>query len=233
MSARFRSTRFLCTTICIVLSVTGLALAGGHTWKLNEIFSDSTGNIQFIELRESLGGAGEVAVSGHVISTLTAPAHSYTIPGPNVTPPTSFKTFLLATPACAALPGFPTPDRILNAAPFFSIVNDTVSASGWPPAMTYAAGQLPTDGVHSRNVIGPVIACNTPTNYAGATITLNLGCSTKGDVDGSGALDGADIAGFVRTKMAVAEVFDNQACAEYCTGSLASEIDAFVTDILD
>lgn len=211
----------------------GLALAGGHTWKLNEIFSNASGNIQFIELRESLGGAGETAVTGHVISTVTAPAHGYTMPGPNLTPPTGFKTLLFATPDCAALPGFPTPNYILNAAPFFSVVNDTVSGSGWPPAMTYAAGGLPTDGVHSRNVIGPVIACNTPTNYAGATTTLNLGCSTLGDVNGSGVLDGGDIAAYVRVITNSATVGDNAACAEYCLGSIDANTAAFVTDMVN
>jgi len=164
---------------------------------------------------------------------LNAPAHSYPIPGPNLTGNTSFKTFLLATLDCAALPGFPTPDRILNAAPFFSVVNDTLTAPGWPPNFVYTAGQLPTDGVHSRNVIGPVIACNTPTNYAGATITLNLGCSMLGDVNGSGTVDGEDIAGYVRVILNTPDVGDNAACAEYCLGSIAANTDAFVNVLVN
>lgn len=233
MIRRNRNRTYLILSGGLVLAMGAMAFAGGHTWKLNEIFSDSTGTIQYIELRESLGGNTEFAISNHTISTLTAPAHSYLIPGPNLAGPTGFKTFLLATPACAALSGFPTPDRILNAAPFFSIVNDTITASGWPPAMTYAAGQLPTDGVHSRNVIGTVIACNTPTNFAGATITLNLGCSMLGDVNGSGGVDGDDIAGYVRVILNTPDVGDNAACAEYCLGSIAANTDAFVNALVN
>jgi hypothetical protein len=218
----------------VVLTIGAMAYAGGHTWRFNEIFSNAAGNIQYIEFRESLGGAGEVAVNGHTINTLTPPVHSYVIPPPSVVPPTGFKTFLIATPDCAALPGFPAPDRILPAAsvPFFSVVNDTISVPGWPPNMVYAAGQLPTDGVHSRNVIGPVIACNTPTNYAGATITLNLGCSVMGDVDGSGILDGNDVAAYVRVILNTPILGDNAACAEYCLGTVEANTDAFVNALV-
>jgi len=206
-------------------------LAGGHTWIMNEIFSDSTGNIQYIELREQFGGQFETAVAGHVIFTSTPPAHSYTIPGPNLTPPTSFKTLLFATPACAALPGFPTPDYVLNAQPFFSTVADTVTATGWG-SFTYSAGGLPTDGIHSLNP-GGAIACNTPKNYAGQTTLLNLNCPMQGDVDGNGSFDGGDISAFVRVVLGTPAPGDNVMCAEYCAVSVAGNVAAFVTDLLD
>lgn len=231
MRTRHGSIVPVCAAIGVVFSVAGFAWAGGHTWKLNEIFSDSTGTIQFIELRESLGGPNEVAVAGHQVFTATPPTHSYTIPGPNVTPPTGFKTLLFATPAAAALPGFPTPNYILPAAPFFSTVNDTVTATGWG-SFVYAAGGLPTDGVHSLGPLG-VIACMTPRNYAGATATLNLGCTMLGDVNGDGFVDGGDVGGFVRSSIGVPVFGDNAACAEYCLGSVAANTAAFVNDLLN
>lgn len=229
----FKRTMLSLAAVAISTFAAASAFAGGHTWLMNEIFSNASGTIQFIELRESLGGANETAVTGHVISTTTPPVHSYTMPGPNVTPPTGFKTLLFATPACAALPGFPTPNYVLPAGqvPFFNVVADTVAASGWG-SFTYSAGGLPTDGVHSRGP-GGAIACATPRNYAGTQITLNIGCTTPGDVNGSGLLDADDIAGFVRVKLGAPIGGDNVACAEYCTGSVASEVNAFVFDILN
>jgi hypothetical protein len=215
----------------LVLAIGAMALAGSHTWRFNEIFSNAAGNIQFIELRESLGGNTEVAVPGHHITTNTVPAHDYLIPPPNLPATTGFKTLLFATPDCAAVPGFPTPDYILNAAPFFSVVNDTIACTGWPN-FVYAAGGLPTDGVHSRNV-GGVITCNTPTNYAGTTATLNIGCTMLGDVDGSGTVDGGDIAGYVRVVLNASIAGDNAACAEYCLGSVAANTDAFANALVN
>lgn len=231
MSTKNRLVRLAVIAAGVLFISSGLALAGSHTWVFNEIFSNASGTIQFIELRESMGGNGEIFVPGHHITTSTPPAHDFNIPPPNLPSTTGFKTLLFATPACAALPGFPTPDYTLNAAPFFSVVNDTIACTGWPN-FVYGSGGLPTDGVHSRNA-GGIITCNTPKNYAGVTATLNIGCTTPGDVDGSGILDGNDIAGFVRVSLGSPIGGDNAACAEYCTGSLSSNVDAFVTDLLN
>ena len=75
----------------------------------------------------------------------------------------------------AALPGAPTPDRIIPAGsfPFFSTLGaDTVTYSG-QPGTPWAAGQLPLDGTHSwtkPNGGGAAAsALATPTNFAGDT----------------------------------------------------------------
>jgi hypothetical protein len=65
-----------------------MAFAGSHTWRFNEVFTNASGTIQFIELRD-LTGVSEIFVPGHLITTSTSPAHSYTIPPPNLTGPTS------------------------------------------------------------------------------------------------------------------------------------------------
>jgi hypothetical protein len=140
------------------------ARAGSHTWDFTEIFSNRDGTIQFIELRECCGGAGETGLPGH---TLTSTTNSWVIPGPALTPPTSNKHFLIATQAFADLPGAPTPDRILPAGfvPFFSTAGDTLDYLPWD---TWIHGAVPTDGVNSLKRNGTVSA-NNPTNYAGAT----------------------------------------------------------------
>ncbi|MEK6675944.1 MAG: putative metal-binding motif-containing protein [Planctomycetota bacterium] len=167
------------------LVFTSQTWAGGHTWYVNEIFSNASGTIQFIEAKEFLGGAGETGTAGH---TITSNTRSFTIPS-NVASPTSFKHLLFATPGFVGLPGAPTPDYVFPAGsvPFFATTGDTIR---YTPNCTFVfgAGVLPTNGVNSLTVnthhahaftIGP----NSPTNYAGQTGSINVGCA---DVDGDG-----------------------------------------------
>lgn len=147
------------------------AMAGSHTWDFTEVFSNADGTIQFIELRECCGGAGETGLPGH---NLSSNLHSFIIPGPALIAPTSNKHFLLATQGFADLPGAPTPDRIIPAGsvPFFSTAGDSLTYAPWD---TWNFGVVPTDGINSLKRNGTV-SPNDPTNYAGAT----------GSVDASG-----------------------------------------------
>ena len=78
----------------LVLGPAGLASAGGHTWDTIEVFSDSSGQIQFVELWESGGGASEFAVPGKLMSSGLA---SFTISGASLVPvSTANKFYLLA-----------------------------------------------------------------------------------------------------------------------------------------
>lgn len=138
---------------------------GSHTWDFTEVFSDITGNVQFMELREANGGAGETGLPGH---TVTSNANSFVIPGPPLIGPTSNRHYLIATAGFAALPGAPTPDAIMPSN-FLSKAGDTLSYLPWD---TWTFGAIPTDGVTSRLRNG-TNATNSPTNYAGATGSIN------------------------------------------------------------
>jgi hypothetical protein len=205
-----------------------LAFAGGHTWRVSEVFSNADGTIQYVEVGEAFGGAAEVNTNGHAV---TSNANSLTITA-NVPAPTTFKKILIATPAFAALPGAPTPDYILppGSVPFFAIAGDSVRYVPYD-TYTFGAGVVPTDGVLSLNRDGSV-GCNTPENTAGQIGFVNAGCGTPGDVDGSGVVDGGDVAAFVRVITGAPAVGDNTACAEYCQATLADTILAFVGDLL-
>jgi hypothetical protein len=148
--------------LAILLGVAEKALAGQHTWDVNEVFSDATGNIQFVELWEAAGGAGEVNI--HTLN-VTSTGETFPIGGSALSPPTTNKFFLIATPAFAALPGAPTPDRILPAGniPFFVTAGDTVS---FVPYDSWNFGTVPTNGVLSLNRLTGQ-QNNSPTNYAG------------------------------------------------------------------
>jgi hypothetical protein len=161
---------------CLLLSVVGLMAfstppplpprepVGSHTWDFTEAFSSLDGSIQFLELRECCGGAGETGLPGHTLSSTT---RTWTIPGGALTPPTSTKFYLIATSSFASLPGAPTPDAIIPAGmvPFISIGGDTVNYVPWD---SWTFGALPTNGVDSRKRDGS-ISTNSPTNYAGVS----------------------------------------------------------------
>lgn len=216
----------------VFLASVGLVRAGAHTWRVNELFSNATGTIQFVELRECCGGPGENFVGGHPLSSSLNP--TYTIPA-NVVGNTSNKTILFATPAFAALPGAPTPDFIFPAGmvPFFAIGGDSIAYTY--DNMAFAGGALPTDGRRSLNDVGGVnvVACNSPKNFAGQTASLNLNCAMQGDIDGNGSVDGFDISAFVRIALGTPLGGDNPACADYCGANLAANMAAFVADLLD
>jgi len=140
------------------------AQAGAHTWDVNEVFSDATGNIQFVELVEANGTPNEIGVPGN---NLTSNTKSFAIPGSPLTPPTSNKFFLLGTAAFAALPGAPPPDALIPAGVlpfFFSPSGDTVT---YGPYDSLVFGSLPTDGITSSTGV------NSPTNYAGTSGSVN------------------------------------------------------------
>ena len=78
---------------------------------------------------------------------------------------------VVATAAFAALAGAPTPDAIIPAGsiPFFTAASDVVAFGGFD---SLAVTGAPTDGVNSYGV-GAVVAVNSPTNYAGASGSVN------------------------------------------------------------
>jgi hypothetical protein len=148
-------------TFVLVLSCATLASAGGHTWDVNEMFSNANGTIQFVELLEQNGTPNENNIVG---STLSSNAESFTIGGAAPSP-TSNKHYLIATAAFAALPGAPTPDYIIpeGSIPFVETTGDTVTYGPYD-SVTFGSGVLPTDGIDSLND-DLTTGVNSPTNY--------------------------------------------------------------------
>lgn len=169
----------------------GPAMAASHLWKINEIFTNADGTVQFIELKESAGSTGENGLAG---KTMTSQVNGsvYTIPS-NVVGNTANRHILFATAAFAALPGAPTPDHII-ASNFFAINGDTIR---WAPAFNYdtfiyGAAVLPTNGVNCLQMTNFIThtfvtnGANTPTNYAGQTGSVNAAGCVDTDSDGYG-----------------------------------------------
>lgn len=146
--------------------------AGGHTWRVKEIFSNADGTVQFIEVWEAFGGAGETATAGH---SITSNGDSFAIPS-NVAAPTSFRSLLFGTQGFADL-NVVTPDYIIPAN-FLSTAGDTISYTPLH-SVTFGPGQLPTDGSMSLDA-NLVVVVNSPQNYAGDMGSVVLGMPPPG-----------------------------------------------------
>jgi len=149
----------------VALLLAPAAGAGIHTWDVKEVFTNSDGTIQFVELLDVGTGGTETGVgNGSLTSTLHPTGFSFG-QGP-VAPPTNGKRYLIATADFAALPGAPTPDVIIpaNRTPFFSTTGTTTISFSGVDSLVFS--NPPTNGIDSFDEnagVGP----NSPTNYAG------------------------------------------------------------------
>jgi len=148
------------------LAVLSPARASFHLWQIDEVYSDATGTVQFIEL--TVTSDGENFLSGH---TLTSAGHTFTFPS-NLPAKTANHHLLLATPGYIAQPGLPAPDYNLGVNNFFATGGDTLNYAG-VNTLTFTAGQLPLDGTNSLNrAFNPptattfTVAPMSPTNFS-------------------------------------------------------------------
>lgn len=167
------------------------AMAGSHSWRINEVFSNADGTVQFIELKECCGLNNEVAIGNKWVSSQVT-KNIFIFPS-NLACCTANKHLLLATAGFAALPGAPTPDYIIPAG-FFSINGDTLDYWFYD-TLTFERGELPTDCVTSLhdggggpNFTGP----NSPTNFADETGSIDA-CPCPGDLDANGSVGASDL----------------------------------------
>lgn len=197
------------------------AMAGSHSWRINEIFSDADGTIQFIELKECCGMNNEVFLSGKYVSS-QATGNIFNFPG-NLpcSNCTANQHLLLATSAFAALPGAPAPDYIIPAG-FFAIEADSLDYYFYD-TFTFGAGELPTDcinSLHDGGSTGP----NSPTNFAGETGSV-VACSCPGDLNGDGSIGILDLLAL----LAAWGVCDDPG---YCPADLDYDTNVGILDLL-
>src|SRR5690349_4153877 len=133
--------------------------AAYHLWNIRELYTDSSGSLQYIELFCSFGG--QQFVGGQSINISSGGiTHSFTIPT-SLSLDSAGRAMLLGTVGIHAA-GAPTPDFIIpNGFLFQSGGTFSYFAQGGGPFTA-----LPTDGVLSRTW-GDGNAANTPQNYAG------------------------------------------------------------------
>lgn len=176
----------LCLLLCTgVFAVTAPAWAGSHLWVIQEVFSNSDGTVQFVELYQPTSSCCEIVLDGKYVRSVTT-TNQYDFPA-NLTGDTAFKSLLLATADFAALPGAPTPDYIIPDG-FFSTGSDTIEYYVYHEVSFPAASSpaLPLDGINSLHFdpsgVGTV-AQNSPTNFADETGSVDASAPSQPPAD--------------------------------------------------
>jgi hypothetical protein len=154
------------TVLGLLLATT--AQAGHHLWDFTECYSNATGSTQFVEMLCTADGEPGLGAWSIVSGATT---FNFVTDTPNSS--TNGKHVLLATSNFASLPGAVTPDYIIPAN-FCATGGGTLDYAGGLHVWNY--GALPTDGIHSL-LRGNVTAVNSPTNWAGATGSINQATS--------------------------------------------------------
>jgi uncharacterized repeat protein (TIGR01451 family) len=146
-----------------------------ENWVVNEIFICANGSEQFVELRNPTPAIDQFEFGEEQIITTNlanTETNIFTFPdGTDLSPPTDFKTLLVATDGFSSLPGGVTPDFILPDNFLFSGGGMVRFEPAALDSVSYGAGQLPSDGLNSlnRQGAGLISGPNSPRNYAGQT----------------------------------------------------------------
>ena len=197
------------------------AHAAFHLFRIDQIYSNADGSVQYVVIREASGANGENFWSGLSLRTTNAAgvAKNFQIPSNLPSSSTASRSVLIATAGFAAL-NIVTPD--------FTVPARFIPTDGG--TLDYASGTdrinlppLPTDGVTAIDRNGTPVAA-TPKNFANATGTMTAMAVTSvefynasldhyfisglaPDID---ALDSGRISGWTRTDR-VFGVFPSQA----------------------
>jgi hypothetical protein len=139
-----------------------------HLWKINELYSNADGTIQFVEMADAF--AGENFVGGQtLVATGTGSPHTFTFPGNLSSSQTANTKLLLATTGFLQL-GIVVPDFVISSG-FLFTPGGTLNYGSGLDVVTYS--QLPTDGALSINRTGTQAAAS-PTSFTGATSAYAL-----------------------------------------------------------
>ena len=214
--------RWLSLAVIAIAFCAPPAHAAFHLFRIDQVFSSSDGEVQYIVMLEASGSNGENFWSGQQITTANTAGVTKRMTFPSNLPSslTASRSVLIATPGFAAL-GLVTPDYTIPAR-FIPIDGGTMSYAGLASA-TIALPVLPTDGATAINGNGTPVAA-TPKNFANATAAMTplpvasiefyntsldhyFISALAPDID---ALDSGRISGWVRTGLSF-KVFPSQA----------------------
>lgn len=198
--------RALPVILCAVLALAAPRARGAfHLWQIKELFSNGDGSVQFIEFFTA--SSGQQFLSGH---DLIANSDGVVVDFDFTTIPVVFpettanRHFLAATPGFATLTGGVAPDFTIPAN-FFNpnAASISMNFAGGFDQLTIAGLAIPKDGVTSLTdtIIFPnggdnlVAGMNSPTNFAGAVGSVNVGATppSAGDFNEDGDVDGVDL----------------------------------------
>jgi hypothetical protein len=161
-SSRSSALRFLLAGAALLWAQA--AGASFHLVSITEVYSDASGNVQYVVLQANAGS--QQFLAGHKITTAQGTStRSFTFPA-NLPGDTAGRKFLIATQAFADL-GLVTPDYVVPNG-FLFLTNATVNYAG---VSQLSYGSLPADGIHAVDALGNVVK-TAPTNFAGASAAI-------------------------------------------------------------
>ncbi len=144
------------------------AHAAFHLWNLNQVYTNSSGTVQYIELRDTNGGQNSVGGNQIQVTNMAGTqTHTFMLPAGVLSGNTLNHDLLFATVGAQAA-GAPAPDFTLPDNFLFS-GGGTISFFG-ANSGSYAA--LPVDGTHARDWTAGTDVANSPTNYAGQSSVI-------------------------------------------------------------
>jgi len=206
-----------CIAVALLL-VAPWAAATFHTFKIDQLYSNADGSVQFIVLREASGLNGQDEFTGVTLSVTKGAVRKEIEFSHNLANATAGRSVLIATAGFAALglmlPDFTVEDRFLP-------VDGGVVNFGGVDTFTY--GALPIDGVNALFRNGTE-AANAPVNFNRATGSVPASAVTSVEFYHAGldhyfisalapdidALDSGRLAGWARTNRSF-RVFPTQA----------------------
>jgi hypothetical protein len=190
--------RWLQVAVAVFAACVVPAQAAFHLFRIDQVFSNADGTVQYIVMREASGSNGEHVWAGQMIETVSAAnvrkqvQFATNLPSPA----TASRSVLIATAGFAAL-GLLTPDYTIPAR-FIPTDGGTLSYASATDQITLPP--LPIDGATAINRNGAPVPA-TPRNFANATATMTP--QPVGSVE-----------------------FFNQALDHYFISALAPDIDA-------
>jgi hypothetical protein len=194
--------KYLCSGVVFLAAACfGTPTRAFNLWRLQEVFTNATGTIQFIELATT--GAGEFDTNNAVITaTSDGVPVSYTLTH-NLAgqPSTANRTFLISTASFVGLTGAPAPDFGTLPQNFINpnATNITLSFAG-VDSISFDSFILPKNGIaslgdHDLDAFAQHLTAegNTPKNFAGASGSVNLTPFLGADFDEMGSVNGVDL----------------------------------------
>jgi hypothetical protein len=154
--------RTLHWVVGIALLLTTAAATAFQTFKIEEIYSNGDGTVQYVVLHEASGANGQQQLSGHtLVVTYGAVTKTFVFPSDLPSAATANTRVLIATQGFAAL-GLVAPDYVIPAQ-FLPVYGGTLN---YASVDQVSFGLLPTDGFHAIDRNGGRES-NLATNFAG------------------------------------------------------------------
>jgi hypothetical protein len=170
----------LATTLLVAQPVP----AAIDNWRIDEVFSNADGSVQFVELIDQ--AEGENFIQGQL---LTASTGSFSVPNDLPAGSTLGHHLLFATPGFSSLLGGVIPDYTIESH-FFNPSGDTID---WGSGSNEASfGAVPIDGRMSLGIPSHATMLNSPTNFFGGSGSVTLTQTSAGDYNQDGIVNAAD-----------------------------------------